>query len=585
MSENPAISAFHNRHDLEVYGRNALLLYALELRLKIDDIHAVAADSLVDGSDDKGCDLIYVDSDGRIAIIAQAHMAEVQKDAAPSHKASILSGAASWLISGETKDLPERLRPGAMALRDALNAGEIDNVMFWYVHNMAESVNCDNELAQVKKTAESLIKTKYPATQLEISTTQVGLKTLEEWYNSTQAPIIVNERFEVSIPGGYSLETSKWISYTTAVPIVWLYDLYKTKKFGKRLFSANLRDFLGIGRHDSNINTGIKNSALETPEDFWVFNNGITAIVNDFKVDPTAKTLTIDGLSIVNGAQTTGSISDLNIPPDKNAVVQIRFIKCSKPGVILDIVRYNNSQNRLEAPDFKSNHPVQQRLRAEFEEKYPKLLYLGGRRGIDNYDSKRTLLSSDSVAQSLAAFHQKPGIAYHKKSEIWTSDVEYPKLFNENTHAEHIVFVYSLDKAIRGRKLILNQKEESGVPLSQSESDARKFLSQRGAILILNSAIGASMEIIFDKQIPDPFSIKFNKIKTLEEYEQMWLPVIEVFLPTMDKLSVPLDKPGGLRNIVEVQKALKEAKAMVEIVFKSVGKDKLATFISSVSTA
>jgi len=55
---------------VELYGDNSLLLYALQLRYDIEDIIAVASDALTDGSDDKKCDLIYIDHDSGFAVVA-----------------------------------------------------------------------------------------------------------------------------------------------------------------------------------------------------------------------------------------------------------------------------------------------------------------------------------------------------------------------------------------------------------------------------------------------------------------------------------------------------------------------------------
>lgn len=52
------INNYKGRTDLtDLYGNNALLLYALQLRYDIEDIIAVASEALTDGSDDKKCDL------------------------------------------------------------------------------------------------------------------------------------------------------------------------------------------------------------------------------------------------------------------------------------------------------------------------------------------------------------------------------------------------------------------------------------------------------------------------------------------------------------------------------------------------
>ena len=85
------IADFQARTDLtERYGNNALLLYALQLRFEITDIISVASDALTDGGDDKKCDLIYIDPDTGVAVIAQGYMKQspAETDLAPSNKAS-----------------------------------------------------------------------------------------------------------------------------------------------------------------------------------------------------------------------------------------------------------------------------------------------------------------------------------------------------------------------------------------------------------------------------------------------------------------------------------------------------------------
>ena len=58
--------------------------------------------------------------------------------------------------------------------------------------------------------------------------------------------------------------------------------------------------------------------------DFWAFNNGLTVLTHSYSVGD--KTIVIQGLSIVNGAQTTGAIGTLKKLPDEKAMVQARFI-------------------------------------------------------------------------------------------------------------------------------------------------------------------------------------------------------------------------------------------------------------------
>jgi hypothetical protein len=154
-----------------------------------------------------------------------------------------------------------------------------------------------------------------------------------------------------------------------------------------------------------------------------VYNNGLTALVHEFKLNPRKTKLDIQGLAIVNGAQTTGALGSLDEPPDSSVEVPARFVKCNDSDTILNIIRFNNSQNKLEAADFRSNDPIQHRLRKEFEE-IPDALYLGGRRGGGEDVIKRSpnLLPTDTCAQAVAAYHLNPIVAYNEKSQIWNSD-------------------------------------------------------------------------------------------------------------------------------------------------------------------
>ena len=83
------LADFNARLDLiNEYHHNALLLYALQLKFEISDIMSVASDALTDGGNDKKCDLIYVDPDNGVAVIAQAYMKQDFKDTdlAPVHR-------------------------------------------------------------------------------------------------------------------------------------------------------------------------------------------------------------------------------------------------------------------------------------------------------------------------------------------------------------------------------------------------------------------------------------------------------------------------------------------------------------------
>jgi AIPR protein len=99
----------------------------------------------------------------------------------------------------------------------------------------------------------------------------------------------------------------------------------------------------------------------------------------------------IDGISIVNGAQTTGAIGSLTERPKKGLSVAVRFIWTKNEAVVENIIKYNNSQNKISASDFRSTDAIQKRLKAEFA-KIPVAEYEGGRRGGASDRIKRRLI-------------------------------------------------------------------------------------------------------------------------------------------------------------------------------------------------
>jgi hypothetical protein len=506
-----------------------------------------------------------VDRSSALAVVAQAYEArDSTRQAAPSKKASDLNTAASWLLSRELSKLPEKLQPAARELRSALSDNAIRRVHFWYVHNLPESQNVKNELITVENTVTNAFQAHFPKSQVEeVVAVEVGVNTLEEWYKALDAPILVSDEFKIPVSGGYIEKGTNWSAYITSVPASWLHSVFTAKQ--STLFSPNLRGYLGSRESDANINNGIKTTAESDPGKFWVFNNGITALVHEFTPVKLKRgtRLTIRGLGIVNGAQTTGAIGTLGRAPDNSARVQIRFVQCTNLDTIRDIIKYNNSQNKLQAADFRSNDRVQKRLCDEFK-KIPGATYLGGRRGGHDDVIRRPphLMPSDTCAQALAIFHQDPVTAYNNRSEIWLDDKLYSQYFCDQTTAEHIVFAYSLLRSVEALRMSLRAKKEN--QLTRSESEQLAFLRQRGGIFLLTAAIARCTEVFIGKPVPNLFRLSFGRKFSPERAQQYWEPVVESAIPFHAQLQPAI--ASGINNFAEAARVIKNFCSMVESV-------------------
>ena len=557
-SQYSFLKEFNGRKNLkESYGDNALLLYALQLRFDIEDIDSVAAEALTDGADDKKCDLIYVDRESGTAVIAQAYNRNNAKltDSAKSNKASDLNAAAAWVFKVDISKVANTIKDAVLDLQDAIKEQTISTIYFWFVHNLNEKINSqvENEMVTLQDQVQAAVNNKYPDEELKIIALEVGLNTIQKWYDSSTKRISIDDNYVVCCKNGFELNSEGWRAYVTAVSGKWLRSLYVEK--GNDLFSGNPRSFLGKGKRKNSINSGIIESVQKEPANFWAYNNGVTALVHDFNYDNEKKELIIKGITIINGAQTTGAISE----PESvysDFYIPCRFIVCNDKTIIESIINNNNKQNEILPSDLRSNDKQQERLRNDFN-KYPALFYNGGRRD-DKVVKNKIIFDPYLVAQTILAFHGDSVVAYNGKKRIWDEDKIYAQVFADQLSVEHIIFVYSLSKAIDEFKNSLRQKKELR---TDTEEQKMEFLSKRGSKMLMIATISECLEDLLNAKISDKWKLKFKNNSNFENLIQMWLKVIGSIISFNNKLEPALQ--GGLKNKELVNTQISEVKSMV----------------------
>lgn len=560
------ITAFESRSDLDDYGDDALLLFALQLRWGITDIEGVAAEALTDAANDKKCDLLFVDRDAGRVVMGQGYLSKKERRAAPEQKASDLNTAAAWVFSGELDGLPDVLKSAAAEVRDAVAEDVIREVHIWYCHNAPESENVRRELEQAARTADSLIKRYFEDAEIEVSGLEVGLETLEGWYERTEAAIAVTDTVELTVGGGFQADNGEWSAYTTSVPGTWLREQWETHKGD--LMAPNVRDYLGVVRSERNINNGIKTTAAEEPGRFWIYNNGITVLVHDFEVgepdEDGAIPLKIRGLGIVNGGQTTGSLAtmdDIEAPDLDKTRVLTRFVKCSDPDVLAEIIKFNNTQNKIEAADFRSKDAIQDKLREEFET-VPDADYRGARRGgvKDAITRSANRLPDSAVAKALAAFQLEPNLAYNDTRKIWEQNEIYSQFFSDRLTARHVVFCFSLQRALEQAKKKVSDIEEGKRTTAQERH--MEFFRRRGSISLMVAAISDSIETFLGRPVPDRTALRFKKNLSPQAAADAWTSIVDSALPFSGQLLEATDL--GLKNAENVAAAMEKFRSMVE---------------------
>ena len=156
-------------------------------------------------------------------------------------------------------------------------------------------------------------------------------------------------------------------TYLATFPGDIIADIYN--RYGFRLLENNVRVFL---QSKGKVNKGIKDTISSEPEKFIAFNNGLSVTVEDIEFNNVKNgkdffTISkLSGLQIVNGGQTTASISESFFKDEEvdkvrklSVPVKINLIrdKERKDHLITLISRYSNTQNGIKNTDIQSSHP------------------------------------------------------------------------------------------------------------------------------------------------------------------------------------------------------------------------------------
>lgn len=498
---------------------NAHLVWALGLYLEEPDLEALAGEALTDGPNDKKIDFIDLDVNGHRIVFAQGYYSGTTKDSAPANKASDLNTAAAWLFSGNVSDVPEQLRPAIEACRAALAEGEVELIDLLYVHNLPESVNVTKEL----RTAADHLRSGLSGS-IAITARELGRSVIEQLFAAQESHIEVKDIVDCPASIHFIESGPQWKASVLSVPGAWLHNLFA--KYGEPLFSANYRGFLGITKR-RRINTGIRQSAETKPKDFWVFNNGITLLTLKITDDKGQTKLT--GVSIINGAQTTGSLGSVDVTkfPISDVRVLCRIIECSDEPTIEDIVKFNNTQNEITTWDQYSNDADQNRLHGEFDQLgYP----YSKKRG---FRPQAELVGIEEVAQPLVAFHGRYRDANHGKNGIFDSKPLYRLAFADRK-ARHVLFIYALARAIDERRIELKTKSSAGSIIGIEETQLALLRNLRFKFFFI-SVMARLLEVILGYKVdldtvafsPEAASTKNN---SLIDLVAAWSPAVEAVL-------------------------------------------------------
>lgn len=148
------------------------------------------------------------------------------------------------------------------------------------------------------------------------------------------------------------------------------YEKFITGRNGEldsSLFEANVRDYEG----ETAVNKSIQETleAVDSAEDFWWLNNGVTIVAE--KVQPANKMLELKSPQIVNGLQTSTEIykrRSTNFRTDKRSIL-VKVIEANDNAARERIIRATNSQTAFGPSTLRATDQVQRQLEEYLESK------------------------------------------------------------------------------------------------------------------------------------------------------------------------------------------------------------------------
>jgi hypothetical protein len=291
----PIIQKTKRRCSEEEHRKNrlsrSLAALAIEKLANIDPVQA--ANAVVDEHNDNGIDAVYYDRSANKLFLIQSKISNAPN---MGENKKFCDGVKD-LVGGRFEKFQNkgfaRIKPD---VEDALDA---DNVQV-----LGGLVYLGEQLGSHSTADLDQLKSELNQFWQRFSWENIGFSKVYRWLTEEKANALPDITLKLL---NWSALTSPRAAFYGLVKASQLAELYQTH--GNKLFEKNIRYYLGA----QGINSAIEKTLKEKPEELFYLNNGITAICSEIRPNLGAKseegTFNLAGFSIVNGAQTVGSLS------------------------------------------------------------------------------------------------------------------------------------------------------------------------------------------------------------------------------------------------------------------------------------
>jgi hypothetical protein len=348
-----------------------------------------------------------------------------------------------------------------------------------------------------------------------------------------------------------------WYGQINAEELAELWSQHK-----ESLFSKNIRSFVGL----TDVNDGIKNTLLNNPEIFLYLNNGVTVLCR--RIQKTAKggfsdksvgDFHCEGVSIINGAQTVGTIGTTyatNPEKVKEAKVFVKLISLENcpPDFALKVTKSTNTQNKVENRDFISLDGLHEKLRKEFVLEGINYHY---KRDEHEYPSDDKNCTLDEATIALACGLEEiryAHIAKDKVGKLWEDVTKppYTDIFNASVSVQKIRRMIKISRMIDNKLSYYSNNNDDLKAICTFGNRfilhmvfyyvgiQNLFLSENKFENYLNHELSSIIDRVFETtveaiNIEYPNKIVYQVFRNLEKYRVLKQKVIDILQQKLEE--------------------------------------------------
>lgn len=481
------------------FQSRALAAYAIH-KLSGCSLQA-AADSVVDGGGDAGIDALYYSIESQTLWVVQSKFIKDGQGQPALKEVNTFVQGLTFLLEGKFQAFSQNKGKAWAQIAPQLEGifKEVIQVRPVLVYSGINVVS-DDRLFLFEN-----IKNKFNTDDDEYVDFQLcNLTRIHDWLVGADAGIGVPQvNLRVLNPS--------WTKrpYETVLGLMPLRDLAELyAEYGRSLVAANIRYYKG----KTDVNEQITRTMREEPEHFFYLNNGLTAycdritIHNIDRTNADFKRVTAKCFSIVNGAQTLGSIAEFlkdATAEDLRGNVVIKIIsleRCEDDRKFAErITRSTNFQNQIGSRDFVALDEQQERIASEL--KLSGITYhykddaempeLDGR----NFDLKEATIASACLAND-------PDLCARvlaNRSSLWSMGKDYPgeerpsrysRVFRDDRSAR---MVWRAVQAQRVHVQAIKARRQSQPLIGRDFCDGAKWLLLNAIFVKVNPQYGEAM--------------------------------------------------------------------------------------------